>query len=83
MKSILSIDWRKTTDGSYLLTSGADKALRHWNVIQDDDRIKVTLQWCSAQNELVVTGALFQDVQDLSHDNLMLIKQHSAITNEP
>jgi WD40 repeat protein len=76
---VFSVDWRNIMNEEYLLTGGVDKVVRCWRLIQEDDKIRVTLGWYTSQNELMVKGTIFQDVQGLSRENSSLMSQRGAV----
>ncbi len=75
----LSVAWKTTRDGSYLLTGSGDKLVRRWQVKQEGEETKAILCWSSGHGVLNVKDALFEGVRGLSEINERLVRQRCAV----
>ena len=78
-ESILSVDWQTTLGDSYLITGGMDKLVRQWQVIDQDDGIKLRLCWISPHGKLKTKDCILEEAQDLGKINTALLRQGGAV----
>jgi hypothetical protein len=77
--AVLAIDWNSTLNGIYLVTGCYDGSVLKWQVIQEEDKFSVRLEWSATNGTLTMTGASIQDVRGLTPINKQLLKQRGAI----
>jgi len=77
--SVWSVAWSASSDADYLVTGCYDGSVLKWQVIEEEDRCHLQLQWSASKGALTVTGASIQDVQGLTALNKQLLKQRGAI----
>jgi WD40 repeat protein len=74
-EAINCLAWKTTSCGAYFATSCKDKSVRVWEVIDREGHTRVELIWSSYHDRPVT---FFEDVQDMSHMNNLLLLQHGA-----
>jgi WD40 repeat protein len=77
--TIRAISWRSTSDGIYLVTGDECGSVLMWNVTEDEDQCRVSLQWSASKGKLELTGAMVQGVRGLGQLNKELLKQRGAV----
>jgi alkylated DNA nucleotide flippase Atl1 len=77
---ILSVDWKRIMEEQYLVSGGKEGEVRCWRVVEDNGKFKMSLQWSSKHNELLVKDAVLNNAQSLSRENLSLMNQRGART---
>jgi WD40 repeat protein len=71
--------WCASSDANYLVTGCQDGSVLKWQVIEENDRCYVRLQWSASNGALTVTGASIRGARGLSQPNKKLLKQRGVV----
>jgi WD40 repeat protein len=75
------VAWCGTSDTNSLVTGSFDGSLRLWQVKEEEESCRISLDWSSTSDVLVASSASIQDVEGLSPLNELLLKQCGAVGN--
>ncbi|KAK3809382.1 MAG: hypothetical protein J3Q66DRAFT_391680 [Benniella sp.] len=76
------VSWSTSSDPNYLVTGSRNGSVLKWQVIKDEDKCRVQLQWSVSNGPLTMTGASIQGACGLTTLNKQLLKQRGAM-DEP
>ncbi|KAF9200941.1 hypothetical protein BGZ49_008839 [Haplosporangium sp. Z 27] len=78
---VISIVWKETPHGNFLVTGSRDRSTRSWKVTEDGDKTIARLRWSTTHDQLTVINTSLQNVEGLSPLNAQLLKQRGAIVD--